>query len=294
MNKITLSILFFSAISFSQSISVGELDNSKTNLEILQCSKPGTDGTFDNGTSFTQNLNRIVAQDIAIGGMGSFILENISLHAFIGAIGSGVNAAFVNVYYYEDNNGAPGTLLDSEMGIVPTNQTVVGSNLGMDIWNVEFDVIDYTFLEETQSGLTVYWIGISLEATDGSDVLFEDDTFDQYNLSGVAYDDGSGNFVVNNDREGVYVFFGQCGKLGSNENIANLVSVYPNPTTDILNVKFPANVTVNSATLVNLLGADTGLRIMNGTINTSTLSNGVYTLILNTSSGTMTQKIIKQ
>ncbi|AFL81776.1 hypothetical protein Aeqsu_2316 [Aequorivita sublithincola DSM 14238] len=82
--------------------------------------------------------------------------------------------------------------------------------------------------------------------------------------------------------------------LGVGENIENLVVVFPNPTTDILNVKVPASVNVNNANLINILGANTGLRLVNGSIDTSSLSSGFYILTLNTSAGTLTQKILKQ
>jgi len=82
--------------------------------------------------------------------------------------------------------------------------------------------------------------------------------------------------------------------MGVNDNLSSLVSIFPNPTTDVLNVNIPANVTVKTASLFDVLGKDTGLRLSNGTINTSNLARGVYILNIQTDRGTVTEKIVKR
>ena len=82
--------------------------------------------------------------------------------------------------------------------------------------------------------------------------------------------------------------------LSVGDNIADVASVYPNPTNDVLNVNIPSNIEIESATLVDVLGRDTGLTLSNGTINTSNLANGVYVLNVVTSAGTLVEKIVKQ
>ncbi|MFK5983269.1 MAG: T9SS type A sorting domain-containing protein [Flavobacteriaceae bacterium] len=82
--------------------------------------------------------------------------------------------------------------------------------------------------------------------------------------------------------------------LGVNDNLASLTSIYPNPTNDVLNVKLPSNVEVLNSSLYNILGQETGLKLENGVINTTNLVNGVYVLTVETSAGTLTQKVVKQ
>jgi len=82
--------------------------------------------------------------------------------------------------------------------------------------------------------------------------------------------------------------------LGFGDNLAELTSIYPNPTNDVLNVKLPSNVELLNSNLYNILGQDTGLKIVNGTMNTANLENGVYILTVKTSAGTLTQKVVKQ
>ncbi|WP_290628369.1 T9SS type A sorting domain-containing protein [Altibacter sp.] len=82
--------------------------------------------------------------------------------------------------------------------------------------------------------------------------------------------------------------------LGVEDNINNIASVYPNPAGDILNVKIPSNITVNEAKLYDILGKDTGLRLVNGTFDTSSLAKGIYMLNVKTSAGTLVDKIVKK
>ena len=78
------------------------------------------------------------------------------------------------------------------------------------------------------------------------------------------------------------------------DNLAEQVSVFPNPTTDILNIAVPASVEVNRVSMFDVLGKNVNVSYSNGVINTSSLSKGVYILNIETNSGNLTQKIVKQ
>ena len=175
------------------------------------CATVGPGNGFENGKSFTNNLGRIVAHDVTVAADEDYVLEIISLNAFMGGTGSGVNAAFVDVYVYENAGGAPGALITSELGVIPTSQTVVGGNFGFDIWEVVLDVADVPLAG--QAGVpTTYWIGASLETTDGSNTFWENSTAGLVGL-GEAYDDGTG-FVIDSLLEGVYTINGTCSPSG--------------------------------------------------------------------------------
>lgn len=90
-----------------------------------------------------------------------------------------------------------------------------------------------------------------------------------------------------------FVILGEPDSLGVNDNISDLASVYPNPTTGVLNVDMPSTVTVKGSNLYNLLGQDTGMKLVDGTMNISELARGVYILNVETSAGTLTQKVVK-
>ena len=82
-------------------------------------------------------------------------------------------------------------------------------------------------------------------------------------------------------------------ELSIGSNLLSQISVYPNPTSSILNLKIPSSVEVNQVSLFDLLGKKTEVTYNNGVINISSLSQGVYLLKVDTSAGTLTQKVVK-
>ncbi|MGO3182243.1 MAG: GEVED domain-containing protein [Aequorivita sp.] len=176
------------------------------------CATTAPSNAFENGKSFTKSSGRIVANDITVVDGEDMLLESITFTAFIGDVGSGVNADNVDVFIYEDDgSGAPGALLTSQTSMVPDSQTVIGNNFGYDAWSIELDITDVNLAGE-EGADTTYWIGLSLEPTDGSN------TFWEYSSAGVigyglAYDDGTG-YTVEAENEGVYTFEGTCSSNG--------------------------------------------------------------------------------
>ncbi|MGJ8666749.1 MAG: T9SS type A sorting domain-containing protein [Patiriisocius sp.] len=82
--------------------------------------------------------------------------------------------------------------------------------------------------------------------------------------------------------------------LSNGSNLVENVNIFPNPATDVLNVSVPSNVTIESATLVDILGKNTGATISNGQVDISALASGVYILNVNTNLGSLTHKVIKK
>src|SRR5690554_5247522 len=174
-----------------------------------------TEGVFENGKSFTKNLDRVVANDIVVPAGQNMLLEKINLNAFIGGVGSGVTAADVDVYVYEDNSGMPGALVTMIPDVVPTSQTIIGDAFGFQAYDVEIDFAAVN-LPGQESAETTYWIGASLDATDGSNVFWEfySNATAPVVGHGIAYDDGIVGFIIESDNEGVYTFHATCSDIG--------------------------------------------------------------------------------
>ena len=81
---------------------------------------------------------------------------------------------------------------------------------------------------------------------------------------------------------------------GLDDNALSQVSFFPNPASDVLNVRRPAGLEINSVVIYDVLGKATNAQIVNGQINVSSLSRGVYIISMETSAGTLTEKIVKQ
>jgi hypothetical protein len=135
------------------------------------------------------------------------------------------------------------------------------------------------------NGITEFRLG-------ATDVASDDDSWILANDCGLAtfatYAD-----LGFNDRWQVMNVVGDVAVAGI-DDISEYVSIYPNPASDVLNVQLPNTVEIISANLYDVLGKDTNLQLVNGTINTSNLSRGVYILNLKTDIGSVTQKIVKQ
>lgn len=82
--------------------------------------------------------------------------------------------------------------------------------------------------------------------------------------------------------------------LGAQENSVDSVSVFPNPTTDVLNVKFPASVSLLDIALFTLQGQRIDVPHSNGVLDVSGLANGVYVVRATTATGVYVEKIVKQ
>jgi hypothetical protein len=79
------------------------------------------------------------------------------------------------------------------------------------------------------------------------------------------------------------------------ETSINGLSVFPNPTSDFINLGLTENVVVNDLKIYTISGQEVNLKIntQDGRIDVSTLSPGVYILSGQTSLGVFNQKIVK-
>lgn len=86
---------------------------------------------------------------------------------------------------------------------------------------------------------------------------------------------------------------GQIGLSTASQSLAD-IAIFPNPTSNIVHVRLPSSVEVSNSTLRNVLGADTGIKMNNNTVDLSSLANGIYLLTIETNRGTLTQKVVKK
>ena len=93
---------------------------------------------------------------------------------------------------------------------------------------------------------------------------------------------------------GMFSVAGVPATAGVDDNVLSQVAVYPNPVSETLNIKVPSSIILQSAILYDVLGKDTGIQLSDGSMNTSNLAKGVYLLHIKTSSGTLTEKVVKQ
>jgi len=80
--------------------------------------------------------------------------------------------------------------------------------------------------------------------------------------------------------------------LGTENSELSQVAIFPNPASEVLNIKVPSTIEVTSVTLYDVLGKATNVSLSNGQINVSGLARGIYILNVNTTAGALTEKVI--
>ena len=71
-------------------------------------------------------------------------------------------------------------------------------------------------------------------------------------------------------------------------------SMYPNPTSDVLNLKTPAGDKINKLEVFDLLGRQVFVKNNSNNINVNSIPNGVYLLIIYSENGQLTKKFVKE
>jgi hypothetical protein len=154
--------------------------------------------------------------------------------------------------------------------------------VGLDIWNESDPTTSFRVYDGSGDLLEVY----TLTNTVSTENFFGIIANEPISRVEVEESNGGGDLIGNLE-------FGES-ILNMNEFTENQIKIYPNPMTSKLNIDIVSSIEIKKITLHNILGKDTGLKLINGSINTSQLSTGVYILTIETSKGVVSKKVIKQ
>lgn len=219
----------------------------------------------------------------------------------------------IEIAFYEDNAGVPGTQVGATLNITPTSQDVtvegeLSTGVPYELRNVVLDFPStQVFLGNGTSEQTIYWVSaVGNPVSPSTLVGWENVNSGSTPIIGssIAFmnSDTEGAFVIGQNEngtfsDGVFMISGECtgGALKSDEKLASQVSLYPNPVNNLLNVTVPSSIQIEGATMYDILGKGTQVEVSaNNTINTSSLASGVYLLTINTNEGNITKKVVKQ
>jgi len=161
------------------------------------------DGT---GIYVTANQYR-TANDITVAPNIDFTLNQITANIVVQEGGS---VDSVDIVYYDDNNGVPGSQIGSQNTLIPTSQNIAYNN-GLDVLSVVLDVAPFNF-PGTIDDSTTYWISIVATVSDTALVWWElseactigNRICERNASSGIWYEKGYG--------DGVYEFSGTCSQ----------------------------------------------------------------------------------
>ena len=296
MKKVTLiAALFMGAISFAQNVVIDRFPDSTTGL----ISTKGSDEVGIYCADFFE-----LTSDTALG--------EFKFYGLASTPGMGVFVEGLNVYIFSSDGGAPVGNPDNA-----TDAILELAEIPMSDFTMEEDgqYVDFTVsIAQANGGDQVvlpageYWVSVFPSVIGGAgdggrwnwfgsvssfpanepvlidpEDLFEVGATNWTNIAGLI-------------GESFPSFAWQLKDevLSVEANVADLVSVYPNPTTEFLNINVPASVELINVSMYDVLGKQVNASHSNGVVNTAALSNGVYMLKIQTSAGDLIQKIVKQ
>ncbi|MCG2420209.1 T9SS type A sorting domain-containing protein [Aequorivita sp. F47161] len=269
--------------------SIAELNlNNSTNL--LPCTEENpNDGTFINGFNCSSASAFQTANDLLVNADENFTLFNITASIF--ANGGITN---VDVNYYDNAAGLPGTLIGSEASVTIDNQTVIGNNFGFDVNEVEMTVTPFIFMGQAGSP-TTYWVELSVTDGGATGSVFWVVTSSTMQGNPTAQFD-AGWSIPDPLMDGVYIWKGDCGiRIGVEENVFSEFSYFPNPATESISLKAAHNI--ESISVYNLLGQElirANIDASASSINLSELTTGAYIMKIIINGQTGTYKILKK
>ncbi len=245
------------------------------------------DFTFENGTNCSSAASFKTANDLTVAVNESFTLTNITASIF--ANGGIMN---VDVFYYDDAAGLPGTQIGAEASVTIDSQTVIGNNFGYDVNEVELSVSPFVFVGQP-AVTTTYWIQLSV--TDGSasgNVFWLITSSSMVGNPTALFD--AGWTIYDPAFDGVYIWEGQCDPLSVADNEIAGFNYYPNPTNDVMHISATKNI--ESVAVYNLLGQKVITSTIGATssdLNLSGLTAGAYIMKVTVEGKTGTYKILK-
>ncbi len=184
----------------------------------------------------------------------------------------------VQMAVYDDNVGFPNDL------VVYSGVTTVGAGvISLPVTATLMTPGDYWIMAVYEEGGDHSDVG---QGITGNVVYYSEHVF------GDPIPTNASDFVSYTGQDFLYFLDITC-TLGIEDSIEELVSVYPNPVSNKLNIELPTTVEVIKSALFDIIGNDTGLSIENNSINTLNLEKGIYILTIETTLGSLTKKIIK-
>lgn len=284
MKKITLMMaaMAFSVAGFAQTLLTQSVDPTSVDDGGVACwsAPPDGDGSYSDNSFF-----RVYKLD-DFGITGAFSITEVQFGQGSADDGKLLN---LNIYTADTDDLSTATL------------TLVSTT---------------THIADSADDLSLVIVPLVANVPAGSIVVFEVNAPDSLGLPDATYFPGI-NMAGENDDS--YLMAADCGLtapattssigfpddqyvmnvlgteiLSVGDNLAELVSVYPNPATTVLNINLPSNVEVQKSALVDLMGKTTGVTYSNGQMNISGLAAGVYFLKIETNFGSYTQKVVKQ
>lgn len=317
MKKITLTmftVAAFGIVANAQSLSessISSVNTSPSGAEDVVVDQPvgGTTGII----SITNNTDIVVcADDFTL--TEPIRVDNVTFYGFNNNQNLPSSLLGAKLWIYADSGGAPAgdptnpgsemlflDIADGDPGFSYVDQGLGGYDITIDVSTVNGS--DYVLAPGT------YWVAFA-PVMNIPDITSAGDRYNWY-MSDFT---GTGNAVLIDpgDLFGMGVFtWGSILSLTGNvdslaftiegvpaasigDQLLSSVSIFPNPATDVVQVNIPAGIELTHVSVYDVLGKNTGISLVNGTLNIAGLQKGIYIVNIETNLGTITQKVVKK
>ena len=156
--------------------------------------------------------------------------------------------------------------------------------VAMDIWENNFPLTDIRVYGESGDLIETIQLNvpINIQVFFG---MIADEPISRVEIQG---EQDSGELIGN------FYFGAACEALSVNDNILSQLSIYPNPSSEIITINTPSGVEIISTNLYDVLGNVVLKQTTNHQINISSLATGIYLLNINTTAGSISKKIARK
>jgi hypothetical protein len=281
---IAFYILSYSGIGIGDCYSQ-EIKNIKA--EIIPCTQLNTSTKLEFFSSIG-NEDQLMATDLFVEPNEIFTMDQIVTNLWSL---NGVQS--LDIIFWSDDQGKPGSIVFSELATTPTSQTFVTTNQGGNVYETVIDMVNPVSLAGNTNGET-YWVQLFGYANTGTAVGWHITNQSVTGYNAAVNSDGMGWIQSPFPEDMVYAFSGECTSILSTTEVAvNHIRVYPNPTNGTLNISNLNNMEILEYILYNSNGIRMTATINNNMLDISQLESGMYFLYLKTPIGNVTKKIVK-
>ena len=167
------------------------------------CEQSQISNSIENGLFIDAASGQLIADDFFVDPLVNFTVTTLTANILSqGGIES------LDVIFYDDVNGLPGTEIMSFPGIVPDSQVIIGSNFGFDLHETILTIPSPVFSAGTEEAK--FWLLLVGNPTvAGSNLAWETTTINPVGSSAV-FDNGAGVFAPTAGNDAVFTIEGDC------------------------------------------------------------------------------------
>lgn len=166
---------------------------------------------FKGGRNCSADGSWTIANDIIVPANTDITLNSIILSI---GMNSGINVTSVRVRVYNNANGVPGSLINTQIK-TPTSQTYKGNGLGMDFSDIALDLTPISL--PGSAGIEIsYWVAIQVTTSNNSTAYMETTAATTIGLP-IVFSDGNSFITPIPHKDGVYTFYADCEPMVSED-----------------------------------------------------------------------------